>query len=446
MQQFLGRLLICASYLCNAASTVLQNPQKPLTQDVVGINLLQGDFYVTHKMNLDVLTPQTKNSSARSLQSDQALQSADSPTGQKSLTEEGSRSSLLSILVSVSSIRSRIVEILCGIFAMMIAILLWHTTTLCADVGTPVVIGWMLSSISLNLVNKQAVIVFPCTSLLVVLQMLLAASVLFVFERRRMSFGKWSDLGKWMVIPFFFAGIFITSLWALQQTTISTVLVLRNALPLLTIGVDKILLSSDKIALNSPVPSTTRHILSMLMVLGGTVVYTHWSMSVTLQSMWILSVNTLLIIMDRSFQRYWLNDSDFSVTPQLCSFLNNTVGILPMLIIAVLTEEIHQWDSAFLDITPTSWFWVVVSGSCNLCLGYLALHSQKLLSITTFLIMQNLNKVVVVVASVLVFGDAFSFVSAVGCAISLSGSLCYCHLQQDEIGFTSAQVERASAK
>jgi len=326
--------------------------------------------------------------------------------------------------------QSPLVEVFWGGSVMSITMLLWFTASWWAHSGIPIVIGWMVCSITMNLVNKQAVQVFPATSLLIILLMLIASVFLLVFEFRRMSFQRWGDLGKWIAIPFFFAGILGTSLWALNYSTVSTVLILRSALPLLALGVDKAFLRSTMII-------TPRHIFCVVLVIGGSVIYTHWNVSITMYSIWLLMINGLLIIMDRSVQRYLLTDADFSLTPQLCSFLTNAVGIIPMMIIAVVSGEIHEWDAAVLDVTPTSWFWVVVSGSCGCCLNYLALHAQKRVSVTTFLMMQNFNKVAVVVGSVVAFGDVLSALSVTGCAMSICGSVWYCLLQQNEIGFAS---------
>eukprot|EP00746_Dinoflagellata_sp_MGD_P131073 gnl/MRDRNA2_/MRDRNA2_64892_c0_seq1.p1 gnl/MRDRNA2_/MRDRNA2_64892_c0~~gnl/MRDRNA2_/MRDRNA2_64892_c0_seq1.p1 ORF type:complete len:451 (-),score=37.96 gnl/MRDRNA2_/MRDRNA2_64892_c0_seq1:111-1463(-) len=432
-------MFIFSSWTVN--STILRSPQQSGWQSMSGVNLLQGDFHITHKRYLEFTTSRAKPLSMKSMQSNEALPDrtiAKQGTKQSS-QERDVKSSLLSAVASVRSVPSRLVEVFWGTLAMLIAISLWRTASWWADSGTSIVLGWMVLSISMNLVNKQAVMVFPCTSLLVVLQMLIAAVFLLVFEFRRMSFKHWRDIGKWMVVPFLFSGILATSLCALKYTTVYTVMVLRSALPLFTVGIEEVLVGSQKHV-------TSWHILCMLLALGGTVVYSRWNLSVTAQSAWWMSCNMLIIVMDRGLQRYLLNDPNFHVTPQLCSFITNAVGIFPMLGIAAWSGEIHQWDEAILDISPTSWFWVLVSGSCGCCLGYLALHTQKLVCVTTFLMMQNMNKLVVLIASVLVFGDTFTFISAAGCAVSLGGFLWYCCLQRCEIGFTSSHVEHIFAK
>eukprot|EP00746_Dinoflagellata_sp_MGD_P122603 gnl/MRDRNA2_/MRDRNA2_574397_c0_seq1.p1 gnl/MRDRNA2_/MRDRNA2_574397_c0~~gnl/MRDRNA2_/MRDRNA2_574397_c0_seq1.p1 ORF type:complete len:128 (-),score=27.62 gnl/MRDRNA2_/MRDRNA2_574397_c0_seq1:61-444(-) len=99
-----------------------------------------------------------------------------------------------------------------------------------------------------------------------------------------------------------------------------------------------------------------------------------------------------------------------------------------MLVFAGVTGEIQTWPETVSDASFTAWYWAVMASIFGFCLGMLGLRCQKLMSATTFLMMQNANKIVVIFASMITFGDKFNIPSAIGCLLSLAGSLWYGYL------------------
>merc|ERR1719162_488987 len=120
-----------------------------------------------------------------------------------------------------------------------------------------IVAGWACASISMSLLNKQATIVFPVAALLVALQMGITDIVLLATEHKNMTWGKNSDLLKWCVVPFFYASVLASGIWALKVTTVSTVLVLRNVLPLFALMAEKLFMTKSN-------PITLKVVGSML--------------------------------------------------------------------------------------------------------------------------------------------------------------------------------------
>merc|ERR1719487_1204713 len=114
-----------------------------------------------------------------------------------------------------------------------------------------------------------------------------------------MSFGKWSDVLNWSVVPFLFAGMLCTSMWAFKMTTMSTVLILRNVLPLFSFAI-------EKYTFNVPAMVTTPLVLSMFLALIGTIMYGVFNISVTTVGALVIIVNCMTTVMDRVLQRYFL--------------------------------------------------------------------------------------------------------------------------------------------
>jgi len=294
-----------------------------------------------------------------------------------------------------------------------------------------VVTSWMLSSIVMNIVNKEAATTFKATSLLVVLQMLAADVVILFGERHKLTYGCWKDLVKWMIIPAFFAGMLSTSLLSLKLISLSTVLVLRNVLPLFAFAV-------EKLAFDTPAKVSPNLLLAMVVTLFGTLLYARCSISVSPIGTLVVLCNCVLTVADRVLQRSFLKDPDFSVSISLCMLLNNTLGLLPVMAFAVCSGEIRLWHWTVVSASPETWFWVVMSGLCGCALGFLGLRCQQVISATTFLMLQNFNKIALIGIGVLFFGDALGASFAVmGCCVSLLGSIWY--------GFLRLPVETAES-
>lgn len=281
---------------------------------------------------------------------------------------------------------------------------------------------WICASIAMSFVNKHTVDIFQNSSLLVIFQMIISAIVLVIFESGRMQCGRWSDLIKWAPVPVLFAGILGTSLLALKASSVSTVLILRNVLPLVTLTIEKLLGAARAGA-------TSLQCVFLLVVLVGTVTYGRWHAAVTARGIAIMLSNCSLVTVDRLLQSHLLKSSEFSVSAPSCALFNNIAGILPILALAATTGELWNWRSAIALAPPTTWCWVLLSGCCGCCLGYFSLLAQRLLSATSFLVLQNMSKVVIIVLAVALMGDRMTGYSAFGCCLSMAGSFGYCYLQ-----------------
>eukprot|EP00747_Dinoflagellata_sp_TGD_P163619 gnl/TRDRNA2_/TRDRNA2_182475_c0_seq1.p1 gnl/TRDRNA2_/TRDRNA2_182475_c0~~gnl/TRDRNA2_/TRDRNA2_182475_c0_seq1.p1 ORF type:complete len:478 (+),score=78.77 gnl/TRDRNA2_/TRDRNA2_182475_c0_seq1:59-1492(+) len=280
-----------------------------------------------------------------------------------------------------------------------------------------VVFCWLVSSFGMNVMNKLAASHFPSTCLLVIIQMVFADFVM-ILEWKNMTYEKLSDVIKWMIVPLFFAGMLSTSIWAFKETTMSTVLILRNVLPLFAFAVEKYLF-------NNPATVTASLILSMFVAFAGTVLYGFTNISVTKFSAFIILANCVITVADRVLQRYFLASKDFTVSVPLCMAINNVVGVVPMFILAICLGEVPKWSETVLMASPRTWVWVVMSGLFGTCLGYLGLKCQKLVSATTFLMLQNFNKIALIVFGMMSMGDKMYGIPMAGCLVSMLGTLWY---------------------
>merc|ERR1719399_1363826 len=96
-----------------------------------------------------------------------------------------------------------------------------------------------------------------------------------------------------------------------------------------------------------------------------------------------------------------------------------------MLAWALVAGEIGTWGNVAMDATGGTWFWVAISGFVGTCLGMLGLKCQKIVSATTFLMLQNFNKIAVILIDMCFMATSIEGLALLGCVVSLGGALWY---------------------
>lgn len=251
--------------------------------------------------------------------------------------------------------------------------------------------SWIAASICTNLLNKEAASSFSAMCL---------------------------DFVRWLPVSFLVSGMLGTSIFALEGTTVSTVNIIRNVLPIVTFILEKILFNSPRLV-------KPGHILSMVLTLFGTTLYGISNFSVTTWSLVMILLGTLLTVVDKLLQRHLLMSPDFKQPLAVCMIMNNTFGMLPLLLVALMTGESKVWPR-LLEVSPWgTWMTLVGSGLSGCCLGFYGLAVSRLITAASVLMLQNMSKVLVILLSVLLLGDDLSGLSALGCVLSMVGSAWY---------------------
>jgi drug/metabolite transporter (DMT)-like permease len=282
---------------------------------------------------------------------------------------------------------------------------------------------YIFASLAMNILNKQAARAFEGTCLLVIIQMLVSIAVILCMERDKMKMEKWTDFLKWLVVPFAFAGMLGTSMFAFKEASLTTILIMRNILPILTFGFEKVLF-------NQPESMCWRVICSLVVTLIGSVLYGFVDISATNVGKILILVNCFFTIVDRLVQAHLLKgNKDFSISISMCMLLNNLIGIIPMFFLAVARGEVAHWGHAITSAGKNTWFLVVMSGLCGASLGYVGLRTQQLVSGTTVLVLQNFNKLLIISIGMAVFHERLTTTSLLGCGVSLLGCFAYGYLR-----------------
>eukprot|EP00928_Gymnodinium_smaydae_P011232 TRINITY_DN14171_c0_g1_i3.p1 TRINITY_DN14171_c0_g1~~TRINITY_DN14171_c0_g1_i3.p1 ORF type:complete len:398 (+),score=48.40 TRINITY_DN14171_c0_g1_i3:69-1262(+) len=284
---------------------------------------------------------------------------------------------------------------------------------------------WMAVGILMNIVNKMAASRFDAPLLLVILQMIFACFWLLLVEGKRLQSGSPRDLARWLVVPFIFGAMLVTSLLSFRQCSLSTVLVCRNMLPIFTFVIEGWLpwLKKDK---------TKAALPQILMTLVGVLLYSFGAKTSGEGTTWALTlvfVNSFLSGIDRLIQCHLLKEPNFTMSMPFCLLLNNFLGIPSVLAVALCNGETKMWSTVVRSTSSSTWTWVILSCCCGFSLGYLGLRTQQIISATSSLMLQNFTKVLLVCVGVFFFGDKMDAMMVLGCTVALTGGAWYSYSQ-----------------
>lgn len=251
-----------------------------------------------------------------------------------------------------------------------------------------------------------------------------------------LSVKSYTDLGKWLGVlgPMWVLQL-ATSLYALQVTTLSTLQVLRGALPIFSFFIEKMMYG---------VPETVSLslVLSMLLVAAGLFLYDITSASVTMWGILFIFLNCSFTVGVTVGRRHFLKNKEFGVSLPAAIVTLNFVSVIGCLIIGLVTGEASQWLPALQKATPTNLFWLFISGLFSGCFSLLQGRSQEDISATSDLMYQNFVKIVVILLGVVAFGDKFTILSGFSGAAALAGCAWYGHVRlASECAASSAEAK-----
>jgi len=286
-------------------------------------------------------------------------------------------------------------------------------------------LSWMATSVGMHTLNKDLVLILDAPSCITALQMCMAALVMFVF-----FFGKIRDViqnypwqaVKWCMVPAAFSGMLLSSFFTYKHVTLCVMTVVRNLAPLIALPVELYIMPENKrprVSMES--------IGAMCVMLAGAVIYGLSAPEISAIGIGFAVLNMLLAIFDRTLQRSLIVQECKDLHLEYCTFLNNIVGTVPAISLALFTHEfslvsLHQVN--WLD--PGIIFLLAISGLVGIGICYFGIAVQKCISATSFLVLQNVSKFAVVFVGIALFGDPIeSQFIVVGLACSLGGSCWY---------------------
>eukprot|EP00931_Biecheleriopsis_adriatica_P073725 TRINITY_DN47958_c0_g1_i1.p1 TRINITY_DN47958_c0_g1~~TRINITY_DN47958_c0_g1_i1.p1 ORF type:complete len:359 (+),score=81.45 TRINITY_DN47958_c0_g1_i1:28-1077(+) len=288
--------------------------------------------------------------------------------------------------------------------------------------------SWMVCSVGMMVFNKFAISAFPYPCTLTALQMFVSVVALLIFTGRSIRIGSARDVLRWSLIVPFFCGMLLTSMFALKDAPMTLVVVFRCLSPLFSLVIEQFY--------PSPLRINKETVFCIGLMIAGSLTYSSQLQADSWRGISWVMLNMLLAICDRLLQRLMLAKDQHPVDISLtgCVLLNSLLGLVPMTAAVFLTGESSQAPSALkalLSHAGTGSFTVVASCIVSVGISYTGVWAQTLISATSFLVLVNANKFVIILAEAFLMQQrVLNTVQLFGAVTTVLGGVLYGKVRQ----------------
>jgi hypothetical protein len=164
--------------------------------------------------------------------------------------------------------------------------------------------------------------------------------------------------------------------------------------------------------------------LGLLAILGSTIMY-FTGLDVSKTGFAFACLNVVLSSAERIAQRTLWARHCGSLSPEMCMLLNNIIGLFPTVAIAIWLGEVSSMNfNMWLSSSTISL--LLLSGIIGIGISHIASAVRLELANVSFMVLQNLVRVAVVIVGVFVFHDPYGWpLQALGLVFSFVASLWY---------------------
>jgi len=230
----------------------------------------------------------------------------------------------------------------------------------------------------------------------------------------------------WLLVPGLFSAMLISSFYTYSFISLSLFTVVRNLGPLVSISVETVVMPPEKR------PVLNRWVVSAIaLMLIGAIIYAGGLTEISLYGIMFGVLNLCLAVTERMTSRRLLVEECRGMPLEICTLVNNFFGLIPTLSLAFAINEFnHTRAASWTD--PSVLVLLLLSGAIGFGINYFGNAVQRIISATSFLVLQNVSKIAVVCMGVVFFQDPIKSVSSVaGLALSVGGSYLYGKAQMD---------------
>lgn len=296
---------------------------------------------------------------------------------------------------------------------------------------------YCICSAGMLLSNKLAIHDFPLECALVFFQLLFTVLFLGIFAFPYIRVGSMKDFLRWSLVAPMYCGMLLTSILALKAAPMSLVIVLRNASPLGTLFFERFY--------PEPLRISKMMLLSMVMMLAGAFMYmtAHVQPISWVGAGWVL-LNGAIAVADRLLQRLLLakNQYPVDISKTGITFINNFIGMIVVGIAMVLKGEVAHVADAVKLLTLQGKVNVALSCVLGMAISYTSIWAQSLITATSFLVMTNANKFIIIAVEAWGMHSTMTPVQVCGASMTILGGLFYGKARQE----IEQEGERAALK
>uniref|UniRef100_A0A7S4FJH3 Sugar phosphate transporter domain-containing protein n=1 Tax=Eutreptiella gymnastica TaxID=73025 RepID=A0A7S4FJH3_9EUGL len=280
-----------------------------------------------------------------------------------------------------------------------------------------------VASIGMMTGNKVATNHLPLPSTLIILQAVATCAPLAVSSQ---VIGLQKALCvKWLPVAALFAAMLFTSMQSFLYCTVSTILVFRNVATICSTVVEYFVRGKK---------ANVQIVASELTIIAGCVVYGWGQLGISWLGFFWIMLNVAAQVAYGNLVKVYLStlrdDRGQELSKYTCAYYNNFL-CLPFFLLTFFIWGEHNTILANAERVSTwGWAMVVFTCVCGYCLATSGFGLQKLVSATTFLVVNNMVKIANILLGMVFLNDRFSsFSAAAGCIVSLGAGVWYSYEQ-----------------
>lgn len=280
--------------------------------------------------------------------------------------------------------------------------------------------SWTVMAVSVHIVNKTLMTTLSAPSFVTSLQMAVAAFLMVLMNFKKLREADYRQVLRWFGMPLLFACVLLTTSYAYQYATLSLIIIVRNLAPLVFVPMEYMVQSTGHF-----VRPTVQACGAMTLMVAGVAIYC-CGCYVSFLGVCFAVGTFVLAVTERIAQRYLLLSGGCDLPLSVGATLNNVIGLIVPIALAVSTE-VHV-----VEVTPDLWFYpktiylLAFSTLIGLGMSFFGNKLHNEVSTVSFMAVQIFAKFATVVLSFVMFADpAIAPLAALGLGMNLGASFWY---------------------
>lgn len=280
--------------------------------------------------------------------------------------------------------------------------------------------SFSLCSVGLLLINKLLVKGFPLVFTLLFLQFVGGVILLGIFHRSHINRLVTKDVLRWSMVSITFYIILCTSLLALNLVSVMTIVIFNNLRSLFSFLVEWKTMGTTV---------DYKIILSLLGIVIGSVIYALHDVSFSVAGYVVLTINMWAAIIERLIIKYYMTVHKIPLDNVGMTFYSNLIASGFALVALLIMQEYEHYSIVFDPPKPEYTYPLLLASIVlGVYIGLTGFRLQRLVSATSYLVINNVNKFVIIIFT-LVFLEQHAVLSVVGCAIAILSGFYYGYLR-----------------
>ena len=250
----------------------------------------------------------------------------------------------------------------------------------------------------------------------------------------QVNFGKSIQRRRWVLtVPILFVAMLVTSMLSIQHASIGAVIIGRNLNPVFTLLVE--LFVQRRVAI------TKRIAAAHVLILTGVFVYASYDAQTEFLGFILILANCFSVICEHLLIRHWMAHDPVDISKLVLVYINNTVGIGLCFVCMILMRE------GLPAVASRSQLALLLGSSIvGASLGFCGVKVQSYINATSFLILSNVNKFLLIFVGIVFYAESSSAQSLAGCLVTIAGSAWYAWEQKRGNPSQTQSSSEASSK